>query len=104
MYGFFERAPQHDLKPGSHHWRAFRYVDGGIWYARDDEDFTLARKDRCEVCSGYGRFLSCEGLGREACGFPELCGSAQWCGFRPVNCAVCDGRGYVFVASRINQG
>lgn len=104
LAGFFTRAPEADLETGSYEWRAFRYIDGGIWYARDDEDYTVARKDKCHACAG--RCLTDLGAGDG-----ETWSRSPWPNPRKLVpppgygvCRICDGRGFVFVPSRINQG
>jgi hypothetical protein len=102
--GFFERAPEHDVI-GAAAWRAFKYVHGGIWYAQDNEDYTICYKERCSPCSGRGIIVdSCPEVNADrACGEYDMGWPCGVCGFGE-SCALCDGRGYVFVPLTINVG
>ena len=104
LAGFFERWPEADNGSGPGAWRAFRYIDGGIWFAADDEDYTICAKEKCYSCDGKGKpaIVWCDGTG-ECAGEARNGYVCKECGFNGP-CRICDGRGYTFVPSRINQG
>lgn len=105
LAGWFERAPEFDLKPAHDHWRAWRYLgDGGVWYARDNETYEVVRKDRCHACAGRC-FIELGSTGTESYGFCPWPNPRRLVPPRGFNvCRICDGRGFVFIATKVNQG
>lgn len=107
MYDFFVRRPDLDLMPGRRGggaaWRAFVYIDGGIWYAGDDEDYSLVAKRKCSACDG-GRASRCPAPDNSRLrGVPSGCGRGR-CPECGMGCTICDGRGYVFEPSKVRNG
>lgn len=106
MAGFFTRVPDRDIEGerGGRAWRAFQYIDGGIWYAYDDEDYTLVSKYKCSACDGRRSRPPCDQLrvfGR--CADKGLNWECSACG-AGKGCTICDGRGFVFNPVKIRRG
>lgn len=104
--GLFDRAPAFDLEPHpAVSWRAFRHrVTRGLWYARDNEDYTIAMAERCGVCDGTGWYYLCGRCGgmTHAQELSSLCKCPDETGYR--KCVVCDGEGVCYEPSPVRIG
>lgn len=102
----FDRAPAFDLEPHpSVSWRAFRHrVTRGLWYASDNEDYTIAMAERCRACEGTGWHCECRRCGGLTYSedLSELCRCPDEVGY--TKCVVCDGEGVCYEPSPVRVG